>query len=76
MENIGEIRYFLVPFLMQSDLSSVLVLIASNKVVLFFNGFLEGIPCRGNHNYYRFLYGPLLRVSVPPVLNMGDELKE
>jgi hypothetical protein len=76
MENIGEIWYFLVPFLMQGGPSGVLVLVASNRVVLLFNGILEGIPCRGNHKYFIFLYGPLLRVSIPPFLNMGDGLEE
>jgi hypothetical protein len=72
MENIGEIWYFLVPLLMQGGSFGVLVLVASYRVVLFFNGILEGIPCRGNQKYCRFLYGPLIIVSVPPVLNMGD----
>jgi hypothetical protein len=43
---------------------------------LFFNGIPEGIPCGGEHKYCRFLYGPLLRVSIPLVLNMGDGLEE
>jgi hypothetical protein len=30
----------------------------------------------GYCKYYRFLYGPFLRVSIPPVLNMGDDLEE
>jgi hypothetical protein len=51
MEIIGEILYCLVPFLTQGGPSSVLVLIASNKVVLLFNGIPEGIPCRGNNKY-------------------------
>ena len=72
MENIGEIGYCLVPFLMQGGPSGALVLVASNKVVLFFNDILKGISCRGNQKYCRFLYGPLIIVSVPPVLNMGD----
>jgi hypothetical protein len=76
VENIGEVWYCLVPFLMQGGPSGVLVLVASNKEVLFFNGILEGIPCGGNHKYCRFLYGPLLRVSLPLVLNMGDDLEE
>jgi hypothetical protein len=76
MENIGEIWYCLVPFLMQGGPYCVLVLVASNMVVLFFNGIPEGIPCGGDHKYCRFLYGPLLRVSIPPVLNMGDDLEE
>jgi hypothetical protein len=76
MENISEIWYYLVPFLTQGGPSSVLVLIASKRVVFFFNGIQEGIPCRGNQKYCRFLYGPLLRVSVPPVINIGDDLEE
>jgi hypothetical protein len=43
MENIGEILYCLVSFLMQGGPSGVLVLVASNKIVLFFNGILEGV---------------------------------
>jgi hypothetical protein len=76
MENIGEIWDCLVPFLTQGGPSCVLVLIDSNKVVLLFNFILEGIPCGGDHKYCRFLYGPLLRVSIPPILNMGDDLEE
>ena len=75
-ENISEIRYCLVPFLTQGGPSCVLVLIASNRVVLFFNGIPEGIPCGGDQKYCRFLYGPFLKVSIPPVLNMGDGLEE
>ena len=38
MENIGEIWYCLIPFLMQGGPSGVLVLIAFYMVLLFFNG--------------------------------------
>jgi hypothetical protein len=76
MENICEIGYFLVPFLTLGRPSSVLVLIASNRVVLFFNGIPKGIPCRGNQKYCIFLYGPFLRVSVPTILNMGGGLEK
>jgi hypothetical protein len=78
MKNIGEIWYYLVPnFLMQGGPSCVVVLVVdSNRVVLLFNGIPEGIPCGGNKKYCRFLYVPLLRVSIPPVLNMGDGLEE
>ena len=76
MENIGEIWYCLVPFLMQCGPSCVLVLIASNMVVLLFNGILEGIPCGGDHKYCIFLYGPFLRVIIPLVLSMGEDLEE
>jgi hypothetical protein len=76
MENIGEIWYCLVPFLTQHGPSCVLVLVASNRVVLFFNGIPEGILGRGDHKYCIFLCGPLLRVRIPLVLNMGEDLKE
>jgi hypothetical protein len=61
---------------MQSGPSSVPVLVDSNRVVFFFNGIPEGIPCRGNQKYCRFLYGPFLKVSVSPILNMGDGLED
>jgi hypothetical protein len=76
MENIGEIWYSLVPFLTLDGPSSVLVLVASKRVLLFSNGIPEGIPCRGNHKYCRFLYGPFPRVGIPPDLNMGNDLEE
>ena len=76
MENIGEVWYCLVDFLTQGGPFGVLVLIASNKVVLFFNGIPDGIPCRGHHKHCRFFYVPLLRVSIPPVCNMGNGLEE
>jgi hypothetical protein len=56
--------------------SCVLVLVASNMVVLFFNGILEGISCGDEWKYCKFLYGPFLRVSVPLVLNTGNDLEE
>jgi hypothetical protein len=64
------------PFLTQLGPSCVLVLVASNRVVLFFNGTPKGIPCGDDHNYCIFLYDPFLRVSIPLVLNMGDDLDE
>jgi hypothetical protein len=76
MENIGEIWYYLVPFLTQHGPSCVLVLVASNRVVLFFNSIPKGILGGGDHKYFRFLCGPFLRVCIPLVLNMGDDLEE
>jgi hypothetical protein len=61
---------------MQHGPSCVLVHVASNMVVLFFNGIPERIPCGDDHKHYKFLCGPLLRVSIPLVLNMGDDLEE
>ena len=76
MENISEFWYYLVPFLTYGGPSDVLVLLASNMVVLFFNGVPEGIPRRGHHKNCKFLHDPLLRVSIPPVFNMGNDLEE
>jgi hypothetical protein len=45
-------------------------------VVLFFNGIPDGIPCRGHHKHCIFLHDPLLRVSIPLVFNMGNDLEE
>jgi hypothetical protein len=45
-------------------------------VVLLFKGILEGIPCGGDQKYFIFLYGPFLRVSILPFLNLGDDLEE
>jgi hypothetical protein len=58
METIGEIWYCLIPLLMQGGPSSALILVASNRVVFFFNGIPKGIPCRSNHKYFIFLYDP------------------
>jgi hypothetical protein len=51
MENISEIAYCLVHFLTQGGPSGVIVLVAFNRVVMFFNGLPKGIPCRGDHKY-------------------------
>ena len=76
MEHICELWYCLVPFLSQCGPFHILVIVASNKVVLFLNNIHERIPSGGDHKYCRFLSGPLLTVSFPPILNMGDNLKE
>jgi hypothetical protein len=76
MEYIGEIWYFLVTFLTQHGPSCVLVLVASNMLVLFFNDIPKGISCGGDRKYCKFLYVPLVTVSTPPVLNMGNSLEE
>ena len=70
------IWYGLVPFQMKGGPYCVLVLIASNRVVLFFNGIHEEIPYGGDYKYCRFLYGHFLRVSIPPILNIRDGLEE
>jgi hypothetical protein len=76
MENIGEIRYYLFPLLMNHGPCCVLVLITSNRVVLFFNGIPKGISGGGERKYCKLLCGPLLRVCIPLVLNMRDNLEE
>jgi hypothetical protein len=41
MENIGEIWYYLVPFLTQGGPSGVLFLVSSKRVLILFNGILK-----------------------------------
>jgi hypothetical protein len=65
MENIGEIWYCLVPFLTQRGPSCVLVLVASNRVVLFFNGIPEGIPGGGDRKYCQIPLWPFAQSMYP-----------
>jgi hypothetical protein len=76
MEYICELWHCLVPFLSQCGPSHVLVIIDFNKVVLFLNIIPERIPSGCDHKYCRFLSFPFLTVSLPPILDMGDILKE
>jgi hypothetical protein len=45
-------------------------------VVLFLDSIPERIPSGGDHKYCKFLGGPFLIVIFPPILDMGDNLKE
>jgi hypothetical protein len=77
MEDICEIWYCLIPFLSQCGPSHILVIIASNRVVLFLNRISERIPSGGDRKYCIFVsVGPFLTTSFPPILDMGDNLKD
>ena len=72
VEDIGELRHCLVPFLPQCGPSRVLI----NRVILLLKSvhkiFLGGYG--GKHA--RFLYGGFLTVGFPPIFDMGNNFKE
>ena len=67
MENIGEIWYCLITFLTHHGPSSVLVLVSSNMIVLFFNNIPKVIPSGGYCKYCRFS-----ELSVGVTTNIDD----
>jgi hypothetical protein len=75
MEYICELWHYLVPFLSQCGPSHVMVIVASNRVVLFLNTIPEIIPSWVTANI-GFLSGLFLTKSLPPILDMGDGLKD
>jgi hypothetical protein len=76
MEGIGEIRHFLAPLLLYCGPCHVLVLIVSDKVILFLYRIHKKIPSRLDPIYSRLLCGNLVRVSFPLMFDMGESLKE
>jgi hypothetical protein len=76
MEGIGEIQNFLAPLLPQCGPSHVLVLIVSNRVILFLYRIHKKIPSGLDPIYSRLLCGTMLPVSFPPMFDMGESLKE
>jgi hypothetical protein len=76
MECIGELWNFLAPLLLQCSPSHVLVLIVSNRVILFLYPIHKKIPSGLDPIYYRILYGTFLPVSFPPMFDMGESFKE
>jgi hypothetical protein len=76
MEGIGELWNFLAPFLPQCGPSHILVLIVSNRVILFLYDIHKKIPSGLGPIYSILLYGTFLPVSFPPMLDMGEILKE
>jgi hypothetical protein len=56
--------------------SHVLVLIVSNRVVLFLYCIQKKIPSGLGPIYSKLLCGALLPVSFPPIFDMGESLKE
>jgi hypothetical protein len=76
MEGIGELRNFLAPLLPQCGPSHVLVLIVSNRVILFFYRIHKKIPSGIGPLYSRLLCGTLLPVSFPAMFDMRESFKE
>jgi hypothetical protein len=76
MEGIGELRIFLAPLFPQCGPSHVLVLIVSNRVILFLYSINKKIPSELGPIYSRLLCGNLILVSFPPMFDMGESLKE
>jgi hypothetical protein len=75
MEYIFGIWYYLFPFLLQCGPYCILVIVVSNRVVFFLDNIPKRIRSGGDDRYCRFISGPFLTVSFPPILNMGDKLK-
>jgi len=76
IEGICELQHSLVPLLTQCGPSRVLVVVVSNKVILFLDGIHKRFPSGLSPKYSRLLYGVLLTVSLPPMFDMGDRLNE
>jgi hypothetical protein len=76
MEGIGELQNCLALLLPQFGASYVLVLIVSNRVILFLYRIHKKIPSGLSPIYSRLLCGTMLPVSFPPMFDMGESLKE
>jgi hypothetical protein len=76
MESICELLYCLTPLLLQCSPSHVLVVIVTDMVILFLNCIHEKIPSGFDPTYSRLLCGNLILVSVPPMFEMVEILKE
>jgi hypothetical protein len=61
---------------MQCGPSRVLVIIVSNRVILFLDDIHKRVPSGFDPKYSRLLCGFFLTVSLPPMFDMGDNLKE
>jgi hypothetical protein len=76
MEGIGELRHFLAPLLPQCVPSHVLVLIVVDRVILFLYRIHKKISSGIGPIYSRLLCGTFLLVSLPPMFDMEESLKE
>jgi hypothetical protein len=76
MESIGEIQNCLAPLLLQCGPSHVLVLIVSNRVILFLYCIHKKIPSWLDPIYSKILYGTFLLVQFSPMFDIGESLKE
>jgi hypothetical protein len=76
MESICELRHFLAPLLLQCGPSNVLVVIVTNRVILFLDRIHKKISSGLGPIYSRLLHGNFLPVSFPPMFYIGESLKE
>jgi hypothetical protein len=76
MEGIGELWNCLAPLLPQCAPSHVLILIVSNRVILFLYRIHKKIPSGIGPIYSRLLCGTFLPVSFPPIFYMREIFKE
>jgi hypothetical protein len=76
MEGIGELWNCLAPLLPQCVPSHILVVIVANRVILFLYRIHKKVPSGLDHIYSRILYGNLLPLSFPPMLDMRESFKE
>jgi hypothetical protein len=75
MEGIGELWNCLAPLFLHCGPSHVLVLIVSNRVILFLYHIHTKIPSGLSPIYSRLLCGNFLLVSFPPMFDMGEIFK-
>jgi hypothetical protein len=76
MESICELRHCLAPLFPQCGPSHVLVVIVTNREILFLDRIHKKIPSGLDPIYSRLLCGTLLPVSFPPMFDIGERLKE
>jgi hypothetical protein len=75
MEGICELWNSLVPLLTECGPSRLLVIVVSNRVILFLDGIHKIFPSGIIPKYSRILDFSLT-VSLKPMFDMGDQLKE
>jgi hypothetical protein len=63
------------PLFMQSGLFLVLVVIVTNKVILFLDHIHKEIPSGIDPIYSKLFYGNFIPVSFPPIFYMGRALR-
>lgn len=76
VEDIGELWQCLFPFLPQCGPSHVLVFIVYDKVIFPLKSVHKRYPSEFGPKHFIFLCGGLFTVSLPPIFDMGDNLKE
>ena len=76
MEGIGELCNYLAPLLFQCGPSHVLVIITSNRVMLFLEGINKSCPSGSWPKNYIHILDMFLTISISPISDTGKGLKE